>query len=321
MLKSPHHLRDSTEMRVDPFSDILNMANAQSVVSGGFTAADPWAIRFPPMEKLKFSAVLKGRCWLTIEASDVPIPFEAGDIILLSGERAFTLSSDLELTPTEAAAIFSPGGAMTRLNHGDDFLRIGGFVKLDPVSGKLLTDVLPPIVHVHATSPHAAILQWLLTQLVREQSSQSHGSTLASGQLAQLIFVQILRAHLETSDFLYSGWLRAFAYPGIAPALRLMHSDPARSWHLEELARSAAMSRTTFATRFKSVAEVPPLTYLLNWRMRIAEKALREQTTPISALAQSLGYISESAFSNTFKRMLGVSPRHYLQSMASNALN
>jgi hypothetical protein len=51
-------LRDSTNMTVDPFSDILKLANAQSVVSGGFTAGGSWAIRFPAFDKLKFSAMI-----------------------------------------------------------------------------------------------------------------------------------------------------------------------------------------------------------------------------------------------------------------------
>ncbi|MFD0149462.1 helix-turn-helix domain-containing protein [Streptomyces sp. NPDC055721] len=33
--------------------------------------------------------------------------------------------------------------------------------------------------------------------------------------------------------------------------------------------------------------------------------------TPVAALASSLGYASESAFSNAFKRATGMAPRHY----------
>jgi transcriptional regulator GlxA family with amidase domain len=57
-----------------------------------------------------------------------------------------------------------------------------------------------------------------------------------------------------------AGWLRTLADERLAPALRLMHADPARPWQLEELARTATMSRTTFASRFKAMAGVPPLT-------------------------------------------------------------
>jgi methylphosphotriester-DNA--protein-cysteine methyltransferase len=39
--------------------------------------------------------------------------------------------------------------------------------------------------------------------------------------------------------------------------------------------------------------------------MRLAERALREGNTPVSVLAGQLGYTSESAFSNAFKRITG----------------
>jgi AraC-like DNA-binding protein len=92
-----------------------------------------------------------------------------------------------------------------------------------------------------------------------------------------------------------------------------MHGDPARNWQLDELAKAAGMSRTTFTVHFKTAAGAPPLTYLSNWRMRLATRALREGDTPISVLAQTLGYTSESAFSNAFKRQIGIAPRGYRQ--------
>ena len=59
--------------------------------------------------------------------------------------------------------------------------------------------------------------------------------------------------------------------------------------------QATAMSRTTFVVHFKTAAGVPPLTYLLNWRMRLAERALRAENVPVSALALSLGYTSDEA--------------------------
>jgi AraC-like DNA-binding protein len=90
-----------------------------------------------------------------------------------------------------------------------------------------------------------------------------------------------------------------------------MHGDPGRSWRPDELAKVAAMSRTTFALHFKTVAGVAPLAYLTEWRMRLAERALREENGPVAALARSLGYTSESAFSNAFKRVTGSAPKRY----------
>jgi AraC-like DNA-binding protein len=71
------------------------------------------------------------------------------------------------------------------------------------------------------------------------------------------------------------------------------------------------MSRTTFAERFRATAGTTPLAYLSQWRMLLAQRALRDPSVRIGALAADLGYSSDSAFSTAFKREVGASPRHY----------
>src|SRR5580704_18126812 len=247
-------------MIADPFSDILKLTNAETFVSGGFTAGGSWAIRFPSPDKIKFFALVKDNCWLRIDGQASPIRVEEGDVLLLSAQPSFVLASDLTTIPVDATGLFTGTVYRTaKLGQGEDCIQIGGHVRLDASSGGLLADVLPPLIHVRAASPHATVLRWLLDQLVHEQAAERAGASLVSAQLAQLIFIQILRAHLESGDLAAgsaAGWLRALGAQRIAPALRLMHSNPARSWQLEELARATAMSRTTFVVRF-ATADLP----------------------------------------------------------------
>ncbi|MFF2993704.1 helix-turn-helix transcriptional regulator [Streptomyces sp. NPDC057950] len=119
------------------------------------------------------------------------------------------------------------------------------------------------------------------------------------------------RAHLADADALPAGRPRALADERISPAPRLMHTDPGRPWQLEEAARAAAMSRTSFAQRFRAVAGVRPLTCPPDWRMSLARRALRDGETSVSALVQKVGHTSESAFSNAFERTTGVGPERY----------
>ncbi|SFB45105.1 AraC-type DNA-binding protein [Rhizobium sp. NFR07] len=303
-------------MIVDPFSDVLRLTDAEAVVTGGFCAGGPWAIRFPGRDKIKFFAVVKGSCWVTLEGEPEPILFETGDVGLLAKRRSFVLGSAPEIPAVDAMELFAGAGrTLATLGDGRDFAHIGGHVMLDPVRGGLLADILPTWIHTRAASPQATVFRWLLDRLIEERETGQPGAHLASAQLTQLLFIQILRAHLDTSAQMPAGWLRALGDPRIAPALRLMHGDPARAWHLEELARACAMSRTSFAVHFRTVAGIAPLTYLTEWRMRLAERALREERTPVAVVARSLGYTSESAFSNAFKRFSSNSPTAYRASL------
>jgi hypothetical protein len=69
--------------------------------------------------------------------------------------------------------------------------------------------VLPPLIHVDGSSFEASTIRWLLEQLVKEVTANRPGGALASKQLAQLLFVQIIRLYLASSKNVTAGWLRA----------------------------------------------------------------------------------------------------------------
>ena len=311
MLANPDYLRHRTAMMSDPLSDMLTLLNARCLMSGGFYAGRDWALQFPKPSAIKCCTVVKGSCWLKIDGQPEPVYLEAGDVMLFDGRNAFVLASDLSIEPMDAVTVFK--NRVDRIAHvgpGEDFFYLGGHVAVDATAVDLLLDVLPPLIHIRAGSTEAVVLRWVLDQLYREMVADRPGSVVASRQLAQLMFVQVLRTHIEGSD-LSVGWLKAIGDAQIAPALKKMHSEPGRNWQLGELAKAVGMSRTTFALRFKTVTGVAPLTYLIAWRMRLAERALREGSVPVSALAFQLGYTSESAFSNAFKRVTGQAPKRY----------
>jgi AraC-like DNA-binding protein len=97
----------------------------------------------------------------------------------------------------------------------------------------------------------------------------------------------------------------------MSAAISAMHDDPAHGWTVQELAERAGMSRSIFALRFKQTVGAAPMEYLARWRMLLAGDKLVNSSEPISAIALSLGYESESAFSTAFKRVMGCSPRRY----------
>jgi AraC-like DNA-binding protein len=256
-------------------------------------------------------AVVAGACWLTLDSNDDRRRVREGDLIVIRGEP-YTLASDIGVAPMDALQVFTDLQVkVVTVGIGNDFVAIGGHVTLDPERGWMLGDALPSLIHIDSGASAAPVMRFLLEQLVAEVGSDRPGASLTAEQLAQLLFVQILRSHLSISGALTRGWIRVLADPRLAPALRLMHQEPGHSWRLEELARSVAMSRTNFAVRFKEAAGMAPLAYLASWRMRLAQHRLKETSIPVATLAATLGYTSESAFSNAFKRSVGVSPARY----------
>lgn len=319
MLESAENLRDSTDM-ADPLTDTLALTEAHCRASRGFEAIGDWALHYPASHRLKFTAVVEGVCWIDFDErlEDERLELAPGDVVLFDGRHEFVKGNSDDVPIEDAVTAFgATDGPIARFGSGVEtgvgprVVGVGGHVALNRTGEELLMRALPPVIHFRSTDERAATFRWLLERLLREASTSEPGASLAADDLARLLFVEALRACLTEADSLPVGWLRAIADERIAPALRLMHDQPGRTWQLEELAHAAAMSRTTFAERFRAVAGVPPLTYLLNWRMRLAERALRDDDRPLSALAHSLGYTSDSAFSNAFKRVTGLAPRRY----------
>lgn len=301
-------------MSTDPLCDALAVAGARAAFSGGFTAGGAWAIRLRGPDRLKVNAVVRGSCLLLREDGGEPVRLNEGDVVVSDGARPYVMCSAPGLPALGSGEVpVDPGSRMARLGDGEseDVLCLAGHVDLSRDHGGLLRGALPELVHVRGEAAEAPALRWLIGQLLEEMTRGRAGSEFAADHLAQLIFVQVLRICIEEASGLPAGWLRGLADEQLAPALRLMHSEPDHSWRLEDLAHAAAMSRTGFAMRFRQVVGVPPLTYLLSWRMSLAARTLRQDNAPVAALARSVGYTSESSFSNAFKRVMGVSPRGY----------
>ena len=298
---------------MDPLSDVLSLLKPRNYMSAGFDAAGDWSIQFPDQqESIKCGAVVSGQCWLSVEGVPEPVRLETGDGFLLPSGRPFRLASDLTLAPVEARTVFSAArsGGIVSWNGGGDFLLVSSRFALDSDHAGILLRVLPPIVHIRRESDRAA-LRWSVERMMQELREGQPGGFLVIQHLAQMMLVQALRLHLAEGANGGVGWLFALADKQMGAAITAMHADPGHSWTLQALAARAGMSRSTFALKFKQTVGKAPMEYLARWRMLLAGERLANAGDPVSVIALSLGYESESAFSTAFKRVMGCSPRQY----------
>lgn len=301
----------SSNLQADPLSDLLDFLQARCELSGRAVAGGTWARRFGNLDAIKFCAVTEGTCWYAIDGMSEPARADTGDVLITNGTRTLSLASAAALIPdATTTTVVRDSDDRYQLGEGCDFAMLGGTVQIDGDRQALLLNGLPPLIHVQGATDEAKPLAWLLEQLVTEMKSVLPGrSTVISG-LAQILFTQALRAYLAHASDGDEGWLKGFGDQRLAVVLSSIHSEPSRNWSLEELAKNAAMSRTSLAVRFREMMGIPPLAYLTQWRMYLARRELRAGAT-ISEAAASVGYASESAFSSAFKRVMAVAPGQY----------
>ena len=294
---------------MDPLSDVISLLQLRSYRVGGFEAGGDWSVRFGAYEAIKCYAMTTGACWLAVEGAGEPVFLQQGDCFLLPHGRPFQVASDLTLPPDDWRRHFvgAGEGALVKLNDSVGVTVLGGHFQLAGPQAEILLGMLPPVVHLQGETDRVT-LRWAFDRMRQELTDLKPGSLLIAQQLAYMIFVQALRLHLDESKGL--GWLFALSDKHVGAAIAAMHRQPARRWTVAALANEVGMSRSGFAARFGQLVGDGPIEYLTRWRMLLARRSLK-RGEPVGAVARSLGYESESAFSTAYKRVTGSTARHH----------
>ena len=187
--------------------------------------------------------------------------------------------------------------------------------KYDKEMVRPLLSVLPPILPEinNETDGRFEVIDVEIKLLTLESKHERMGKTAIINHWASIMMIECLRVYIESIPEATDNWLRAMKDPFLTKALAAMHDAPSQNWTILTLAEVAGMSRSSFAQRFKDTIGMPPLAYLIDYRLRLAARYLRLQQNSISRISELVGYASDSTFSQAFKRVYGVSPKAYRQ--------
>ena len=296
----------------DPLSTALTTIKLKAYRNVALDAGGSWAIDFPAYEGFTLSVVRKGECWLRIAGSRDKLRLKAGDCFLLTGGKRFTLATNLQhKTRLRAEQIFmNSQGGLASCNGGGDFFAAGPIFRFDGHLPSILFSRLPPVVHIDGSSDQAAVLRWSLHQFNAEMRGGAVGRSLILAHLAPIMLLQVLRLYLASfpKD---ENWLVALSNPSLAKVVDAIQTEYGQQCSLDRFAKLANMSRSGLSLTFKKKVGVPPMVYLMNWRMQIASELLRTGDQSISTIAASVGYGSESAFSAAFYKVVHLRPGVY----------
>jgi AraC-like DNA-binding protein len=327
----------------DPLTQVLDSVRLRCMLPSAHEMTAPWGVQFggidpavlrrhvesmgledfrePPPLQGSIVAVLRGNCCLELPQHKVKLPLAGGDVVLISRKDPFILRDDWR----------SPVRNIHELVRREDIEHLrgirhgGGGVPTSFLSGMFffedeedhpLITALPPVIHIRAANPDAPL--WLdntLKFINSEMTTLMPGSHSIVNHLAHVLFVAAVRIYAAALPPEAPGnWFRALFDRELAPALGQMHAHPEEPWTVASLADLACLSRSGFSARFTACVGKPPLQYLTECRMRKALQLLRETDLGIKTVGLKVGYSNESAFSNAFRRVVGVSPGTYRRS-------
>jgi len=323
-------------MAGDVLSDVLRTVRLTGAVFFDVMALEPWVAEQPPREMIlrkilpnathliAYHVVTEGSCFASL-IGEQSIALEAGEVVVFTKGDPHVMSSSpgMRADPGWLAPFRDQTGLELPILINYDgggpasAKLICGFLACDAQPFNPLLDNLPRVIKTgNLQSNDGSCVGQFIRLAMTESQSKRAGCQSVLARLSELMFIEVIRRHLEAMPPEQAGWLAGLRDQFVGKALALMHSDPARNWTIEELARKVGLSRSELAERFSSLVGTPPMHYLARWRMQIASGLLKGGNADIATVAAATGYGSEAAFSRAFKKLIGTSPSAWRRRLA-----
>ena len=316
---------------LDPITDMFRTMHVNAFGLHRLEATAPWGVRQQnqneervtlsgkektPTDSAHFAMLSRCNCWLSVEGISEPIPLTGGDCFLLAPGTSIVLRDSPRTRPRwtfREIGADANGNVAQCGGSGAPTTIVCGSLSFDRGGLKPITQFLPNFILIKADQARTLALHTTMQALASEMAEQAPGSGVVASRLAEVLFIQILRAYIASEPERNRGWLRAVFDPQIGTALTAFHDRVGAPWTVESLSEAAGVSRSAFAVRFKDLLGQTPLEYVTEWRMQKAMRLLEQRDKKLIDVARSVGYESDAAFSKAFKRVVGASPGEYLK--------
>ena len=124
-----------------------------------------------------------------------------------------------------------------------------------------------------------------------------------------IVVSKLCRIYVENSASMK--WDTEVSDEAFMRSLAMIHERYADKLTLDELAREAKLSKSTYMRRFVHVCKMPPAEYVTKKRIEVAQNLLKNSNASIMEIAEKVGFYDAAHFSRTFKKAKGVSPMEY----------
>lgn len=287
----------SANMRVEPaLESLLNQSMLKIEIVAELHQCGSWFMEEPPYGCGLFHLVGSGQCLAESAILAETLALEAGDLIVFPHGDAHVLRAAEEAK------------APTNL--------ICGELHFSSHTHHPLHHALPACFVVRAGEANT-IFRNLAAMMAHIVRADVPGRQVLLNKLADALFT------LAVCDYAQRhadrrGLFAALTDARICKVLQAVHENPGHPWTMLTMASIACMSRSAFAERFAQVVNMPPMQYVTQWRVSVAERLLRDRERSVASVAEQLGYNSEAAFRRLFKRVSGICPGR-IRAKASHA--
>jgi AraC family transcriptional activator of mtrCDE len=282
---------------------LLNQSMLRVSVVAEWHRCGSWFLDEPRYHCGLFHLVGAGRCKVESAVLSHAMQLESGDLVLFPQGDPHRLSID----------------GPSNLENADQTSLICGEMKFSGNLHHPLNYALPACFVVRSKDAGNTFRQ-LSAMMVEVVNAGQGGRQVLLNKLADALFTLAICDYAKGASE-RRGLFAAVTDARISQVLQAVHEKPGDPWTMQSMAGLACMSRSAFAERFTQLMQIPPMQYVTQWRVSVAEQLLRDRQQSVACIAEQLGYSSEAAFRRLFKRVSGICPGRIRSDAVGLALN
>jgi AraC-like DNA-binding protein len=323
---------------MDALSEALSSVRITGAIFYDAVCTAPWGFSVPHIQDVAhvlapgteclvgYHLVAEGRAVVQYEG-EAEVALAAGDVVIVPHGDPHTVSNGRPsaLIDSRASICSNLAGSVGtyRIGAGGEVTRfVCGYFGCERHAARLFLAGLPRMVRVNVRGDDpGAWLESSIRHLLSEAARGRPGRAALLSKMAEALFIETLRRHMDAMPAEETGWLAGARDPVVGTALALLHRRPCQAWTLAQLAKEVGAARSVVAERFARLLGEPPMTYLARWRMQLAARLLQTTRKNVLEIALDAGYDSEASFNRAFKREFGLPPGQYRKRLAGNGAN
>jgi AraC-like DNA-binding protein len=309
MVKKVSNRINFDDSTIDVLADVLDTLRFRGSIFFRSRLAAPWGMSLSKLKNPRFHIALNGDCYIGVDADKSKvINLQHMDIVMLPhGEMHWIADRPgRKLTPSEQAGdacelgmpLFQKGEITNKL--------ICGLIDYEKDLLHPILDSLPSALHFSGIQKNDSI--WMTVLLIdAEMEKEQTNQTSIIDRLTEVLFMQLLNKYMSENEEI-TGFFAALHDKRIHRALELIHRRTQHPWTLDTLVEQVNMSRATLIRQFKHTVGVPPMRYLLNWRMTKAYHLLKQSNSTVGQIAEEVGFSTARTLTKSFQRHFGLTP-------------
>ena len=301
---------------MDVLTDILNTLRLSSSLYFRTELTSPWGITVPSSGNVaRFHIVIRGQCWLQIDGQE-SLHMSNGDLVVIPHGASHIIADAADTPPRPLQDVlddvsYTGEGPLVYGGGGAGCCLVCGEFSFDDLGNHPLLRNLPAKMSITGDASYNT--KWLdsaMGFIAHEAAQLEPGASAIIDRLSEIILIQVIRATVDAAEEELP-FLSVITDKRMSRVLSAVHKNPANDWSVERLGKLVNMSRSSFSNRFTQLANMTPLQYVIFIRLQAASRLLVETRQSLLSIAEQIGYQSEAAFSEAFKKQYDLRPGEY----------